>query len=50
MLEDLTGAPKIQFMPDIAKMPLTQTSLEDLDVPKQPKTNVNGSRFGYQMT
>ncbi|EHH1221461.1 hypothetical protein V9789_003448 [Vibrio vulnificus] len=50
VLENLTGAPKIQFMPDIAKMPLTQASLEDLDVPKQPKTNVNGSRFGYQMT
>ncbi|EGR2744416.1 TPA: hypothetical protein JG812_003956 [Vibrio parahaemolyticus] len=50
VLEDIARVPRIQFMPDIEKMPLTQASLEDLDVPKQPKTNVSGSRFGYKMT
>lgn len=42
--------PKIQFLPDLEKLPKLDSNLQDLETPKQPKVSQTGSRFGYQMT
>ncbi|EGU47544.1 hypothetical protein NTE12_005079 [Vibrio harveyi] len=42
--------PKIQFLPELEKLPKLDANLQDLESPKQAKANQNGSRFGYKMT
>lgn len=42
--------PKIEFIPDLQKMPIIGASFGALDVPKQPVSNESGSRFGHLMT
>lgn len=48
--QNIEQTPKILYLPDIEKLPKLDANLQDLDTPKQPKSNHNGSRFGYKMT
>lgn len=50
-IENITDqTPKIQFLPDLDKLPKLESSLQALETPKQPKANQTGSRFGLKMT
>lgn len=48
--ENIPLTPKIQHLPDIDKRPMHDAKFGNLNVPKQPKTKHDGSRFGYKMT
>ncbi len=48
--ENLDSTPKIAVIPDIHKVPQTDLSIGDLEIPKQPKSFHNGSRFGFCMS
>lgn len=47
---ETANTPRIAVLPDIDKQPQTALSIQDLDVPKQPKANYSGSRHGHMMT
>ncbi|CQH46010.1 TPA: hypothetical protein ACPZMC_003233 [Yersinia enterocolitica] len=49
-VRDIPQVPKIDFIPDLNKFPIVDAPFGSLDIPKQAKTNTNGSRFGYQMS
>ena len=42
--------PKIQFIPDLEKIPTLGIKLENLYIPKQPRVIATGSRFGLKMS
>jgi hypothetical protein len=48
--DNVALTPKIQHLPDIEKRPLLDAKFGNLNVPKQPKSKHDGSRFGYKMT
>lgn len=47
---NISSTPKVQCLPDFEKKPSTDAQFGSLQVPKQPKTTHDGSRFGYKMT
>jgi hypothetical protein len=48
--DGLNLTPRFNVIPNVEKIPSIDANLGNLIVPKQPKTNSNGSRFGYKMS